>query len=150
MAYATLARRDRKARHLAAARYFEALGTEELAGALAAHYLAAYRNAPEGPEADALAAQARITLRAPPRGPPPWAPTTRRSRSSSRPSESQRTRPSRPAFSSAPADSASRGGHHDGAGRYLRRAIEIHRGLGDRSATARATAALGRALITPV
>ena len=46
-------------RHLAAARYFESLGTDELAAALAGHYLAAYRNAPEGPEADALAAQAR-------------------------------------------------------------------------------------------
>ena len=55
---------DRKVRHLAAARYFEGLGSDELAGALASHYLAAYRNAGEGPEADALAGQARISLRA--------------------------------------------------------------------------------------
>ena len=52
------------ARHLAAARYFESLGDDELAGALAAHYLAAYRASTEGPEAEALAAQARIALRA--------------------------------------------------------------------------------------
>src|SRR5665811_446165 len=64
VAYSTLARRDRKARHLAAARHFETLVDQELAGALAAHYLAAFRNATEGPEADALAAQARIALRA--------------------------------------------------------------------------------------
>ncbi len=64
VAYGTLARRDRKASHLAAARYFEALLDDELAGALAAQYLAAYRNAQEGPEADALAAQARLALRA--------------------------------------------------------------------------------------
>jgi len=64
VAYSTLARRDRKTRHLAAARHFETLVDQELAGALAAHYLAAYRNASEGPEADALAAQARIALRA--------------------------------------------------------------------------------------
>ncbi len=64
VAYSTLARRDRMARHLAAARHFETLVDQELAGALAAHYLAAYRNAAEGPEADALAAQARISLRA--------------------------------------------------------------------------------------
>jgi class 3 adenylate cyclase/tetratricopeptide (TPR) repeat protein len=64
VAYSTLARRDRKARHLAAARHFETLVDQELAGALATHYLAAYRNASEGPEADALAAQARIALRA--------------------------------------------------------------------------------------
>src|SRR3990172_6286314 len=64
VAYNTLAKKDRKARHLAAARFFESLGTDELAGALAGHYLAAYRNAPAGQEADALAAQARIALRA--------------------------------------------------------------------------------------
>ncbi|HEU0236424.1 MAG TPA: adenylate/guanylate cyclase domain-containing protein [Candidatus Limnocylindrales bacterium] len=64
VAYGTLAKRDRRTRHLAAARYFEALGDEELSGALATHYLAAYEAAADGPEADALAAQARIALRA--------------------------------------------------------------------------------------
>ncbi len=64
VAYNTLAKRDRKTRHLAAARFFESLGSEELAGALAGHYLAARQSAAEGPEADALAAQARIALRA--------------------------------------------------------------------------------------
>ncbi len=63
VAYGMLAKRDRKTRHLAAARYFESLGSDELAGALAGHYLAAHQNAPEGPEADALAGQARIALR---------------------------------------------------------------------------------------
>ncbi len=64
VAYGRLARRDRRARHLAAARYFEAIGDEELAGALATHYLAAYRALPEGPEGEAVAAQARVSLRA--------------------------------------------------------------------------------------
>ena len=63
VAHATLARRERRARHLAAARYFEALGDEELAGALATHYLAAYQASAEGPEAAAIAAQARLALR---------------------------------------------------------------------------------------
>ena len=63
VAYNTLARADRKSRHLAAARYFEGLGSDELAGALAGHYLAARENAPEGPERDALAAQARVAFR---------------------------------------------------------------------------------------
>ena len=63
VAYNTLARRDRKTLHLAAARYFESLPTEELAGALAGQYLAAHENAQPGEEADALAAQARIALR---------------------------------------------------------------------------------------
>ena len=64
VAYNTLARSDRKVRHLAAARFFESLETEELAGALAGHYLAAQEYAADGPEADALAAQARVALRA--------------------------------------------------------------------------------------
>ena len=63
VAYGTLSRRDRKARHLAAARFFEGLGSDELAGALAGHYLAAHADAAEGPEADALAGQARLALR---------------------------------------------------------------------------------------
>ena len=64
MAYDTLSKADRRAKHLAAARYFEALGDDELAGVLATHYLEALRATPSGPEADALAAQARIALRA--------------------------------------------------------------------------------------
>jgi tetratricopeptide (TPR) repeat protein len=64
VAYGTLSRRDRRARHLAAARYFETLDDDELAGALAMHYLAAHEASEAGPEAEALAAQARLALRA--------------------------------------------------------------------------------------
>ena len=64
VAYDTLAKPDRRAKHLAAARYFEALGDEELSGVLANHYLEALRATSPGPEGDALAAQARIALRA--------------------------------------------------------------------------------------
>ncbi len=62
VAYGTLAKRERRARHLAAARYFEALGEDELAGALASHYLAAHEASAEGAEADAIAIQARLAL----------------------------------------------------------------------------------------
>ncbi|CAN5583094.1 hypothetical protein BH23CHL7_BH23CHL7_16130 [soil metagenome] len=64
VAYNQLARKDRKKLHLAAARYFESLGNDELAGVLASHYLAAHGNAAEGPESEALAGQARIALKA--------------------------------------------------------------------------------------
>ncbi len=63
IAYGTLSKADRRAMHVAAARYWESLGDEELAGVLASHYLDAYRATPAGPEADALAAQARVALR---------------------------------------------------------------------------------------
>jgi class 3 adenylate cyclase len=63
VAYNTLSKKDRKARHLAAARHFETIATDELAGGLAGHYLAAQRLAADEAEANALAAQARIALR---------------------------------------------------------------------------------------
>ncbi len=64
VAYETLSRRDRRSRHLAAARYYEAEGDEELAAVLATHYLAALETSDPGPEADALRVQARLSLRA--------------------------------------------------------------------------------------
>ena len=62
VAYNTLSRKDRKTRHLAAARFFEGLETDELAGALATHFLAA-RDLADGEEADALGTQARLALK---------------------------------------------------------------------------------------
>jgi class 3 adenylate cyclase/predicted ATPase len=64
VAYQNLAKADRRQLHLAAARYFEGLGSEELSGVLASHYLAAYQASRPGEEADALAVQARIALMA--------------------------------------------------------------------------------------
>ncbi len=64
VAHGSLARADRRALHLAAARFFESLGEDELAGVLASHYMDAHAATTPGPEADALAAQARIALRA--------------------------------------------------------------------------------------
>ena len=64
VAYETISRRDRRARHLAAARYFESLDDPEIAGALASHYLSAHAASDPGPEAAALAGQARLALRA--------------------------------------------------------------------------------------
>ncbi len=54
---------DRRRLHLAAARHFETLDDEGIAGALAEHYVAAYMAQPDGPEGDAVAAQARVALR---------------------------------------------------------------------------------------
>ena len=147
VAYNTLAKRDRKVRHLAAARFFESLGTDELAGALAGHYVAAYRNAPGGAESDDVAAQARIALRA------------AAERAADLGSHAQAVAFLEHALSvtADPAEQAlllERAGHsasmaadHEAAERYLVKATEIHRGLGDRPATARAIAELGAALL---
>ena len=48
VAYNTLSKKDRKKLHLSAARYFESLGNDEIAGALASHYLAALRQLGRG------------------------------------------------------------------------------------------------------
>jgi class 3 adenylate cyclase/tetratricopeptide (TPR) repeat protein len=149
VAYNTLARADRKRRHLAAARFFENLDSEELAGGLAGHYLAAQQNAAEGPEADALAAQARIALRA------------AAERASALGSFDQALALLQQALTvtADPAEeaeilerageAASAAAHHDQADALLRRAIELQRELGDRVACARAITALGRALSGP-
>ena len=65
---------------------YESLGDDELAGVLASHYVSsAYRASSPGPEADALAAQARVSLRgAAERAVEPCIHTSRRSRTSSR------------------------------------------------------------------
>jgi class 3 adenylate cyclase/tetratricopeptide (TPR) repeat protein len=62
VAYGTLAKPERRAKHLAAARYFEALGDDELVGVVATHYAEAYRTTPDGPEREALGGQARDWL----------------------------------------------------------------------------------------
>ncbi|HEY8869717.1 MAG TPA: adenylate/guanylate cyclase domain-containing protein [Candidatus Limnocylindrales bacterium] len=148
VAYNTIAKRDRKTRHLAAARFFEGLGSDELAGALAGHYLAAHRNAPDGPEADALAAQARIALRA------------AADRAVALGAHEQAVafleeavnitmdRAERADLLERAGSSASMAGRHEAAELHLRRAIDLYRELGDRTAICGATASLGRVLIS--
>jgi class 3 adenylate cyclase/tetratricopeptide (TPR) repeat protein len=147
VAYNTLARRDRKSRHLAAARFFESLGSDEAAGALAGHYLAAHRNASAGAEADAVAVQARIALRA----------AAERAVALGSYDQALTFLDQALTVTTDPADeaelleragdAASAAGHYEAAEAYLRRAISTRREFGDRTAIARATAALGRALL---
>ncbi|MEA2612084.1 MAG: hypothetical protein QOI52_43 [Chloroflexota bacterium] len=147
VAYGTLSRRDRRSRHLAAARFFESLGEDELAGALASHYLAAYRAAPDDPDSRPLAAQAKIALRA------------AASRASSLGSHDQAVRFNLEAIEviDDPAEiaellerageAAAHGAAVDQAETLLRDAIGRREEMGDRSGAARATALLGQALI---
>ncbi len=148
VAYNTLAKRDRKTRHLAAARFFEGLGSEELAGALAGHYLAAHGNAGEGAEADALAAQARIALRA------------AAARAASLGANDQALTFLRQALgvTTDPVEEAelrerageiaSSAARHDEAEGFLLRACYLNRDRGDRTATARTIAALAKARLS--
>ncbi|MDQ3553534.1 MAG: hypothetical protein M3395_03875, partial [Chloroflexota bacterium] len=148
VAYATLARKDRRARHLAAARYFESLGDEEIAGALASHYLDAYRASPEGAEADAVGIQARLALRG------------AADRAAGLGSYDQAITYLEQALA-VTVDEADRAdllerigrsahalGHYDHAESVLSGAIASHRARGDASGVARATAQLASALLS--
>jgi len=147
VAYGTLAKADRKAKHLAAARFFEGLGSDELAGALAGHYLAAYQNAPAGPEAEALAGQARLALRG----------AAERAAALGANDQAVRFLDQAISVTSDPVQQAELleragevaelAGRYDGADSFLRRAIEIHVKAGDRAAAARATALLGKTML---
>jgi tetratricopeptide (TPR) repeat protein len=147
VSHGTLGRRERRARHLAAARHFEALGDDELAGALAAHYLAAYEASAEGPEAEAVAVQARLALR----GAAERAATLGAHEQAVAYLEQALTVTTDPAEQAPLLEragaSASLAGRHDAAEGYLRRAIELERATGDRVGVARATADLGAALL---
>ena len=147
-AYNTLAKKDRQTRHLAAARWFETLGEPELVGALAGHFLAARELAPKGPEADALAAQARLALKA------------AADRAASLGSNRQAIDFYQQALTVTVDQSdeaeileqigeiAGRVAQFDEAEAVLTRAIEIRRQQGDRAGAARLTADLGETLLT--
>ncbi len=147
VAYNTLARNDRRVRHLAAARFFEALGGDELAGALADHYLAAYRSAPEGPEADALAGQARIALRAAAERAAALGASDQAFAFYEQALTVTTDRVERAGLLEDAGEAASAAGRHEIAESHLREALRIRRELDDRPATARAATALGAALL---
>ena len=147
VAYNTLARAERKIRHLAAARWFEALDEGELAGALAAQYVAAYRNAPDGPEADALIGQARIALKG--------AAERAASLGSNRQAlgfirqaiEITDDDAERVALQERAAEAALADGQFEAGVGYLEESTAWHRARGDLPSVARTTAMLGAALI---
>ena len=140
VAYGRLARKERRDRHLAAARYFEMLEDEEIAGVLASHYLAAYRASAEGPEADAAAAQARVALksaadRASALGSPDQAMTyLERALSTATEPDDQADLLWRAGVAGSDA------GHHEAAERFLRRAVEVNRDRGARLGAGRRVA----------
>jgi class 3 adenylate cyclase/predicted ATPase len=147
VAYSTLARPERRARHLAAARHFESIGGDELAGVLAGHYVAAYDASAAGPEADAVAAQARVALRA------------AAERAAGLGSHQQAADFLEQALSvtsdaaeraqllTRQADEADLAGRYERAEASARSAVEIYEGLGDAAGAARGRAVLGTVLI---
>ena len=147
VAYAMLAKRDRKTRHLAAARHFETFPTDEMSGALAVHYVAAHANASEGPESSALAAQARIALRAAAERATALG-AHAQTVSYLRQALPLTTDPAEEAqLLEQAAEAASRSGHHEEAATLAQAALEGSREGGDRAAIARATTTFATVLL---
>jgi class 3 adenylate cyclase/tetratricopeptide (TPR) repeat protein len=146
VAYGTLARRERRSRHLAVARHFEAVGDDELAGVLASHYVAAHEASDEGPEADAIATQARLALS----GAAERAATLGAHRQAILHLEAAlaivQGTAERAQLLDRAAMSAAAAAIED-AEEYARRAVTSYRELGDETAAAHATARLGRVLL---
>jgi tetratricopeptide (TPR) repeat protein len=141
-----LARRDRRARHLAVARQYEAVGDEETAGMLASHYLAAHAASDEGPEADAIATQARLALsgaasRAAGLGAHDEAVAYLEQALAITTDQRERA-----AFLERAAESAVTASRPD-AETHAREAIAAYDALGDRTGSVRASARLGKVLV---
>ena len=137
VAYNTLARKDRKTRHLAAARFFETVGTDELVGRPGQPLPGRPRQRRRGPRgrrpgrpgADRPAGRrgaGRRAGRARPGGP-----FLRAGRHGH-----PRTRPTRPSSSNGPAISATTPGATRRRRRVLRRALGLREAGADRRATA--------------
>ncbi len=146
VAYNQLARAERKARHLAAARWLESIGDDALAGALAGQYAAAYRNAPAGPEADALAGQARLALKGAAERAAALGSHAQALAFLTQALEITVDPAERAALLERAADAAEKSADPDTAQSYLEEATAWYREHGDRIGVARASTALSIAL----
>jgi class 3 adenylate cyclase/tetratricopeptide (TPR) repeat protein len=148
VAYNVLSHHDRKVRHLAAARYFASLDSDEIAAALAEHWFAARANAADGPERDALTTQARLALQG------------AAERATTLGAHAQALEFERQALSvtsdpdergpvlEAAGESALSAGRYVDAEAFLVEALALRRARQDRLGSARITALLGRTLLT--
>jgi class 3 adenylate cyclase/tetratricopeptide (TPR) repeat protein len=146
VAYGTLTKRDRKVVHLAAGEHFESLQDDEIIDATAAHYLDAYRSAPEDADAARIRAHAADLLQ------------RAAERATSLGSHEQAVRFLELALEVTPeadrqsqllrqtGDAAGRAGRYDVAEGYLRRSLEAARLGGHKPSEALALASLGRLL----
>ena len=146
VAYGTLTKRDRKVVHLAAGEHFESLQDDEIIDATAAHYLDAYRSAPEDPDADQIRNHAAALLQ------------RAAERATALGSHEQAVRFLELALEVTPkaehqsqlmrqtGEAAGRAGRYDVAEQYLRRALAAARDGGHKPSEALALASLGRLL----
>jgi class 3 adenylate cyclase/tetratricopeptide (TPR) repeat protein len=146
VAYRTVARRERRALHLAAASYLESLGDEELTEALAAHLVEAHRAGPAEPDTEQVAGRAVAALqRAAQRALRLHAPDRALEHADAAlglgPDGDRRAE-----LLDTAAEAARQAGRFDIAEGHLKTVVDLHTATGDRVAAATATARLGSTL----
>jgi class 3 adenylate cyclase/tetratricopeptide (TPR) repeat protein len=145
VAYETLARRDRKARHLAAASFFETswVGREqEVVEVVASHYLTALELEPDAPDAAELRSTARETLARAGERAASLGANAEAATAFARAAELADEPPQQARLLTAAGKAAGRHADTQRATAYLLHAIELFEEDGDNHAAARATADL--------
>jgi predicted ATPase/class 3 adenylate cyclase len=148
VAYDTLARRDRRERHLAAAAHLEQVwgpAEHEIAEVIAAHYLDAYRAAPDAPDAGEIGARARASLAQAAERAASLAATEEAQRYYEQAAELATEQSEQAALLEKAGDMALQGFRLDAAFTSLEQAIELFEALGATHDAARVAARLGRA-----
>jgi len=146
VAYGTVARSERRALHLAAARHLESLD-EDAPEQLAAHLVEVHRLTPESREAQRIARRAVAALRRAARGASALH-VPARALGLMETALGLADLPMRPGVLSEAADAARAAGRLDSAETHLRELIDLHQTAGDRRAAARSRAQLASVMLT--
>ena len=148
--YETIARRDRRARHLAVARFLAtdaALDPDEIAEVIASHYLDAHLADPEASDRDEVRAEARRWFTRAAERAASLAASMEAQRAFERAADLTDEAPERGRSLARAGDLAAMGGRLDEAVTLLEAAIEILVESGDRGDAARAEVRLGEVLL---
>jgi class 3 adenylate cyclase/tetratricopeptide (TPR) repeat protein len=146
VAYETLAKRDRRARHLAAAEHLLASGDEdELSEVVASHYVAAYEAAPDADDAAEIKALARESLVHAGRHAASLAAASEARRYFAQASGLAEEPHVRAELLAVAGEWAGSAGDPTRAGELLTEAIELFESVGDTHAAARTSVLLGHA-----
>jgi class 3 adenylate cyclase/tetratricopeptide (TPR) repeat protein len=147
VAYETLARRDRRVRHLAAAAHLRSVfesDLDDVAEVIASHYLAAHEAGPDAADAAEVREHARTMLERAGRRSESLGATQEASRYYAQAAELVDTAPARAALLNSAGAMAGRSGDIVAARRLLAQAITLYDEAGDTHAAARVVGRLGR------
>jgi class 3 adenylate cyclase/tetratricopeptide (TPR) repeat protein len=146
VAYETLSKRERRARHLAAAAHLTAAFAEdedEVVEVIASHYLAAHEAGPDAQDAAEIRGKAQAMLARAGKRAASLAASGEARRYFERAAELTENRSERAALLDSAGEMASRAGDPDSARRLFEESIDLHEQHGDTHAAARVLSRLG-------